>query len=439
MVLRNCTVELFHNKYLRLAVTKWGKMTPYPDHVASTPKPPTNMNTELNYSLADLSARNFIHQVDDDVGSPQSSRATIPRDAIAEKSPSSSYPFHSQHIQYAWGTSSSAYPPPHSPTFYGGWKQPYRPSAPYASYSTPLLSNASLEDPTLRINISSPTAGLAFGRNPRGSWTNQQKHYQRKGPRQRQDRSITQQGRGLGNQYHPSGPTHDPGQHRYYQPHRTHVYSAPQHFTQHLYSTHQRPSDSTAQYMHPQYFNPQYSHPHQRMPRQLAPSPPFPVVASGDSVSDPRRTFNPATESGTSTNAPHTPSQPLFPHQAAQTDSKGSYTINPNDAEAGNNDPVPMNRNMGTSSAGSVEMTSSSPSAQHDIYYQHTEQARILSLGSWLETYRLFSDVPVAISMPELGDRNDNPIATGQNQQIASEFARREAQGKTTVKCNCLP
>ena len=55
VVLRNCTVELFQNKHLRLAVTKWGKISSWPDNVASTPPPPTRMNTKLNYSLADLS------------------------------------------------------------------------------------------------------------------------------------------------------------------------------------------------------------------------------------------------------------------------------------------------------------------------------------------------------------------------------------------------
>ena len=30
IVLRNCTMELYQEKHLRLAVSKWGKMTPYP-------------------------------------------------------------------------------------------------------------------------------------------------------------------------------------------------------------------------------------------------------------------------------------------------------------------------------------------------------------------------------------------------------------------------
>ena len=55
VVLRNCTLELFQGKHIRLAVTKWGKITPYPDHVASTPVPPSKMNDDRFFSLIDLS------------------------------------------------------------------------------------------------------------------------------------------------------------------------------------------------------------------------------------------------------------------------------------------------------------------------------------------------------------------------------------------------
>lgn len=55
VVLRNCTIELFQGKHIRLAVTKWGKLTPYPDQVASTPPPPSKMNEERKFSLIDLS------------------------------------------------------------------------------------------------------------------------------------------------------------------------------------------------------------------------------------------------------------------------------------------------------------------------------------------------------------------------------------------------
>jgi hypothetical protein len=55
VVLRNCTLELYQGKHIRLAVTKWGKLSTYPDQVASTPPPPSKMNPERNFSLIDLS------------------------------------------------------------------------------------------------------------------------------------------------------------------------------------------------------------------------------------------------------------------------------------------------------------------------------------------------------------------------------------------------
>ena len=54
VVLRNCTLELFQGKHIRLAVTKWGKITPYPDAVASTPVPPSKMNEDRFLSSIDL-------------------------------------------------------------------------------------------------------------------------------------------------------------------------------------------------------------------------------------------------------------------------------------------------------------------------------------------------------------------------------------------------
>lgn len=54
VVLRNCTLELFQGKHIRLAVTKWGKITPYPDHIASTPVPPSKMNEDRFFSSIDL-------------------------------------------------------------------------------------------------------------------------------------------------------------------------------------------------------------------------------------------------------------------------------------------------------------------------------------------------------------------------------------------------
>lgn len=54
IVLRNSSIELFQGKFLRLAVTKWGKISVYPDHVPSTPEAPTSINTDLNLSIVDL-------------------------------------------------------------------------------------------------------------------------------------------------------------------------------------------------------------------------------------------------------------------------------------------------------------------------------------------------------------------------------------------------
>ena len=54
IVLRNSSIELFQGKFLRLAVTKWGKISVYPDNVASTPDPPTTMNLEVDFSIVDL-------------------------------------------------------------------------------------------------------------------------------------------------------------------------------------------------------------------------------------------------------------------------------------------------------------------------------------------------------------------------------------------------
>jgi hypothetical protein len=55
VVLRNCTLELYQGKHIRLAVTKWGKMSVYPDNVASTPPSPSKMNLDRNFSAIDLS------------------------------------------------------------------------------------------------------------------------------------------------------------------------------------------------------------------------------------------------------------------------------------------------------------------------------------------------------------------------------------------------
>lgn len=55
VVLRNCMLELYQGKHIRLAVTKWGKLSAYPDQVPSTPPPPSKINRERNFSMIDLS------------------------------------------------------------------------------------------------------------------------------------------------------------------------------------------------------------------------------------------------------------------------------------------------------------------------------------------------------------------------------------------------
>jgi hypothetical protein len=46
---------LYQGKHIRLAVTKWGKISAYPDSVYSTPSPPGIINHERNFSMINLS------------------------------------------------------------------------------------------------------------------------------------------------------------------------------------------------------------------------------------------------------------------------------------------------------------------------------------------------------------------------------------------------
>jgi len=54
VVLRNCSLELYQGKFIRLAVSKWGKIHSFPDGVSSTPTPPSTMNDSLHLSIVDL-------------------------------------------------------------------------------------------------------------------------------------------------------------------------------------------------------------------------------------------------------------------------------------------------------------------------------------------------------------------------------------------------
>jgi hypothetical protein len=55
VILRNTTLELYQGKHVRLAVTKWGKISAFPDHVPSTPVPPSVLNRDRNFSMINLS------------------------------------------------------------------------------------------------------------------------------------------------------------------------------------------------------------------------------------------------------------------------------------------------------------------------------------------------------------------------------------------------
>ena len=54
VVLRNCSLELFQGKYIRLAISKWGKIHAFPDGISSTPSPPSKMNSAVHLSIVDL-------------------------------------------------------------------------------------------------------------------------------------------------------------------------------------------------------------------------------------------------------------------------------------------------------------------------------------------------------------------------------------------------
>lgn len=54
VVIRNGSIEVFKG-FMRLVVTKWGKITPHPDGIKSTPPAPVNIKTENNKSEGELS------------------------------------------------------------------------------------------------------------------------------------------------------------------------------------------------------------------------------------------------------------------------------------------------------------------------------------------------------------------------------------------------
>jgi len=84
VVLRNCTLELFQGRHIRLAVTKWGKLSAFPDDVPSTPPPPSKMNYERNFSLIDLSL--VASEMVENQPSTEASYQTTNRDNHSERS-----------------------------------------------------------------------------------------------------------------------------------------------------------------------------------------------------------------------------------------------------------------------------------------------------------------------------------------------------------------
>jgi len=54
VVLRNCSLELYQGKFIRLAVSKWGKISSFPDGISSTPTPPSKMSDDVHLSIVDL-------------------------------------------------------------------------------------------------------------------------------------------------------------------------------------------------------------------------------------------------------------------------------------------------------------------------------------------------------------------------------------------------
>jgi len=75
VVLRNTTIELYQGRYIRLAVTKWGKISTFPDQIASTPSPPESINRRMNYSAIDL---NLVTKEVSDPSSPEGGDSSSP-------------------------------------------------------------------------------------------------------------------------------------------------------------------------------------------------------------------------------------------------------------------------------------------------------------------------------------------------------------------------
>ena len=112
-MLRNCTLELYQGKHIRLAVTKWGKLAEYPDNVASTPGPPSSLNRDRNFSLIDLSlvASEIIEKISTDFTTQsqasvsasrqtKSSECEIPSGSSSSSKTSTSKPGQQTHTKH---------------------------------------------------------------------------------------------------------------------------------------------------------------------------------------------------------------------------------------------------------------------------------------------------------------------------------------------------
>ena len=60
--MRNVSLELNRGKHLRLIISKFGKISPYPDNIESTPKPPLLINRENNISMIEMDAKILMRQ-----------------------------------------------------------------------------------------------------------------------------------------------------------------------------------------------------------------------------------------------------------------------------------------------------------------------------------------------------------------------------------------
>lgn len=124
VVLRNATIELYQGKYIRLAVTKWGKISKYPDQIQSTPAPPLKINLDRNYSLINFSLivtevmkQNNQNYQDSDISSAQASSRGRARHSSRGSGGGITY------MQYA--NTAGQYQVGHLQYAHGGNTQPY--------------------------------------------------------------------------------------------------------------------------------------------------------------------------------------------------------------------------------------------------------------------------------------------------------------------------